>query len=255
MGAGDHPEKWVTPKRPLIAILCGLSDPEGPSGSARDSVPHAYARCVHRAGGAPLLVPAGLDAEAVTAVLDAAAGVIITGGVDVDPACFGQDPRRELGAVSPERDALDRAVVGHVMTRPELPVLGVCRGLQALNVFAGGTLVQDIPSQISGALKHSQQAPGWYGTHAIHVVAGTILAETVGAETLAVNSFHHQAVLDVAGGFVVAARSADGVVEALERTDARYCVGVQFHPELMAGKCDALRRLFERLVSEAGKGT
>ena len=155
--------------RPLIAILCSLSDSDGGAHSPRDSAVHAYADGVLRAGGAPLLVPCGGDEAAVVRVLEMAQGLIITGGVDMDPARFGQAPRRELGSVSPERDALDEIAVRFVLARPELPVLGICRGIQALNVFAGGTLIQDIPSQVPGALKHSQQAPGWHGTHEVLV--------------------------------------------------------------------------------------
>ena len=127
-------------------------------------------------------------------------------------------------------------------------MLAICRGIQALNVFAGGTLIQDIPSQVPGALKHSQQAPGWYGTHVVDITERSVLAGTLGTEAYSVNSYHHQAVQDVAPGFRVGARSADGVIEAIEREGSAYCVGVQFHPELMAGRDEKVARLFARLL-------
>ena len=235
--------------RPLIGILCGFDG----DGTPRDSIPHNYGAAIEAAGGAPVLLPCSAEAEATEAALAVVQGLIITGGVDVDPARFGESPRRQLGAISPERDLLDERVMALVLDRSELPVLGICRGIQAMNVFAGGTLIQDIPSQVEGAIKHAQQAPGWFGTHEITISEGSILADTVGAEPLVVNSFHHQAVREIAPGFRAVAHAQDGVVEAIERVGARYCLGVQFHPEHMVGKSERLARLFARLVEEAGK--
>jgi len=212
--------------RPLIGVLCGLSG-EKNGGSAADTAPRAYSQAVRSAGGAPVLIPCSDD---------------------------GQEPRRQFGRVSPERDALDKTVVSYVVERPHLPVLGICRGIQAMNVFAGGTLIQDIPSQLEAAMKHSQSAPGWYGTHDIEIAPASELARTLGPDTVRVNTFHHEAVDVVAEGFRVAARSSDGVVEAIERQDAAYCLGVQFHPELMAPRDERIARLFGRLVSEAQSG-
>lgn len=236
---------------PLIGLLCNLTDPEGGAHSPRDTAVHAYVEAVLAAGGAPLLLPCVDAPEAIREALAVVRGLLITGGPDVDPAHFGQQPRRELGGVSPERDALDRAVVQYALERPELPVLGICRGIQALNVFAGGSLTQDIPAQVPGAIKHSQEAPGWHGTHVITIAGDSQLAATVGPEPLAVNSYHHQAVAVLASGFRAVAHSADGVVEAIEREGARFCLGVQFHPEIMSEREERAARLFRRLVAEA----
>jgi putative glutamine amidotransferase len=160
-------------------------------------------------------------------------------------------PRPRLGQVSPQRDRLDEVAIAWAMERPQIPLLGICRGIQALNVFCGGTLIQDIPSEVSGALKHSQQAPRWYGTHTIAVEPGSLWAEVVGEDPLCVNSFHHQAVGDVAPGWVVSARSADGVVEAMENRSGAFRVGVQCHPEHMIHREPRLLRLFQRFVAEA----
>jgi len=239
--------------RPLIGVLCGLSG-EKNGGSAADTAPRAYSQAVRSAGGAPVLIPCSDDGERTLAALQVVRGLIITGGCDIDPSHYGQEPRRQFGRVSPERDALDKTVVSYVVERPHLPVLGICRGIQAMNVFAGGTLIQDIPSQLEAAMKHSQSAPGWYGTHDIEIAPASELARTLGPDTVRVNTFHHEAVDVVAEGFRVAARSSDGVVEAIERQDAAYCLGVQFHPELMAPRDERIARLFGRLVSEAQSG-
>lgn len=238
--------------RPPIAILCNLSDPDAGAHSPRDSVVHAYSRAVLAAGGAPFLLPCIDDVEAVHAVLETARGVIISGGCDVDPHHYGAEPRPQLGTVSPQRDNLDRIVVEWALERPAFPVLGICRGIQALNVFAGGSLIQDIPTTIKNAIKHNQQAPGWHGTHLVDIASDSHLAGMWGDDPPAVNSYHHQAVGETAPGFRSVARAADGVIEAIERDDARFCLGVQFHPELMASCEPRMARLFEGLVEAAG---
>jgi len=237
--------------RPIIGVLCGYDGGDGSAFSARDSIPHSYVACVLQAGGSPLLIPCTEDAEPTRVALELVSGLIITGGPDVDPAFYGEEPRAELGAIAPERDALDRHTVDFILQHPDLPVLGICRGIQSINAFAGGTLIQDIRSQVPGAIKHSQNAPGWYGTHDVRIEPGSRLAETLGEVPLRANSFHHQAVAEVAEGFRAVAHTSDGVIEAIERTSARYCIAVQFHPEIMAPRSERIAKLFARLVAEA----
>lgn len=240
--------------RPLIAICCSYASPEGSAASGTDTVPHAYGRCVTQSGGVPVLVPCMEEPAVVGDLLDRVEGIIITGGVDVDPALYGQEPLRALGKISPERDAQDRAIMEWVLERPEVPVLGICRGIQAMNVFAGGSLHQDIPSCTGSRLQHSQQAPAWYGTHEVEIQPDCELWRALGATTIRANSFHHQAVDAVAPGFRVVARASDGVVEAIEREHARFCLGVQFHPELMAERSEPMMGLFRHLVAAASVG-
>lgn len=233
--------------QPRIAILCGLES----DGAGRDYAPHAYSKAVAACGGAPLLVPCLEDEEQIRSVLQVCQGLLVTGGVDVDPARYGAEPHRALGQVSPERDRLDEAAIAWAMSRPELPILGICRGIQALNVFCGGTLIQDIASEVAGAVKHSQQAPRWHGTHTLLVEPGSLLADVVGKEPIRVNTFHHQAVGETAPGWLVSARATDGVVEAIEDRSGAFRMGVQCHPEHMIDHEPRLLRLFERFVGQA----
>jgi putative glutamine amidotransferase len=237
--------------RPLIAILANLSRSDGGEFSCRDINNRPYTEAILGAGGLPFVVPCLEDEEAVRELLSRAEGLLVTGGEDVSPDLFGQPPHRNLGGVAPWRDTLDHIAIAYALERPELPVLGICRGVQSLAVFAGGTLTQDVPSQVENAIQHGQKAPGYHATHEIGIEAGTLLAGIVGDTRVMVNSFHHQAVDCVPEGFVATARTCDGVIEAVERVGARFCLGVQFHPELMVRHHPPMAAIFARFVEAA----
>ncbi len=234
---------------PVIAALCNLNEGDGGAFSARQVLNQAYVDALLAAGATPLPVPCLDDNERIIALLERADGLLVTGGPDFDPRAYGEQPHAKLGSIAPARDHLDRVAIAYALDRPDLPVLAICRGIQSLNVVAGGSLIQDVPSQVAGALKHSQSAPGWYGTHDIEVAEGSRLREVLGAPRLSVNSFHHQAVREAAPGFEVSARTEDGVVEAIERGGGAFCVGVQFHPELMAARDPRIAALFKAFVA------
>ena len=225
---------------PVIGITCG-HDTAG--GQDRWFVKTPYIRAVVEAGGVPLLIPPTWDERLLALCLDRVDGLLLTGGVDVDPALYGQEPHAALGKVDREWDDLD-VVAARLALERDMPVLGICRGVQVLNVAAGGTLVQDIPSQVKGALAHQQSAPAREATHAVTVAEGSRLHDLLGMTTAAVNSFHHQAVQAVAPGFRAVAHAADGVIEAIESETHRFAVGVQWHPELMTDSYPVQRRLF-----------
>jgi len=220
---------------PIVAALCNPVEGDAGAFSARQVLNQAYVDALVGAGATPLLVPCLEDDDRIIALLERADGLLITGGADFDPRAYGQQPQSKLGAVSPARDHLDRVAVSYALERPEVPVLGICRGIQSLNVVAGGDLVQDIPSQVEGALKHSQSAPGWWGTHDIDIAKDSRLREIVGAVRL------------------VVARTDDGVTEAIERTEGGFCMGVQFHPELMASHDSRIAALFEAFAAACAK--
>ena len=189
-------------------------------------VPSAYADAVYAAGAIPYVLPATTNAASISALLDRVDMVLFCGGEDVAPSRYGETNHVNLGEVNPRRDAWEFAISDEAIRR-RLPLLGICRGCQFLNVRFGGTLWQDLPSEKEGAKVHRLK-----GEHEITVRPGTCLSKLVGAETTSVNSRHHQAVKVVARGFRIAAVSPDGVTEAIEGTDYP-ALGVQFHPELL----------------------
>jgi putative glutamine amidotransferase len=185
-----------------------------------------YVASVERAGGQPAVLSNDDDPVAVLETID---GLLLTGGLDVDPRFYGEAPHATT-ATAPERDRFEIPLTRAAIAR-DVPLLAICRGVQVLNVAAGGSLIQDIPSAIPSTLDHAIDTPKNHPAHNVRVTAGTRLFELLGAEQRTVNSRHHQAVADVASEFVVSAVSADGVVEAIEKPDANYCIGVQWHPE------------------------
>jgi len=189
-----------------------------------------YVESVKRAGGEPLVLDAAGDPASS---LDRVDALLLTGGLDVDPALYGEAPHATT-EVDPARDRFEIPLSRAAVAR-DLPVFAICRGVQVLNVAAGGTLVQDIPSAVATQLTHSIDLPKDHLAHPVRVTPGSRLAASLGPatplETCAVNSRHHQAVGQVAPSFVVSAVSEDGVVEAIERPASAFCVGVQWHPE------------------------
>ncbi|HLT59076.1 MAG: gamma-glutamyl-gamma-aminobutyrate hydrolase family protein [Limnochordales bacterium] len=234
---------------PVIGITC---QHEAGDHGDRWYVNAPYIRAVAAAGGVPVLIPPAWDPELLGAALERVDGLVLTGGVDVDPARYGQEPHPQLGRVDPEWDDLDVTVARLALAR-DVPVLGICRGMQVLNVAAGGTLYQDIPSQVPGALAHQQSAPREEASHGVAVQDGSRLHGVLAAAHLAVNSFHHQAVLAVAPGFQATAHAPDGIIEGIEGVAHRFALGVQWHPEHLTGRDPAHFRLFAALVAAAGQ--
>ena len=190
--------------------------------------PRDYEAAVRRAGATPR--PLGLDTAPADA-LRGADGLLLTGGDDVDPALYGEAPHPTFDVSEPGRDALEIDLVRRAL-EADLPVLAICRGLQVLNVALGGTLIQDIPSEPGSLLPHDAEGPATTLAHTVTVTPGSCLAALVGADGVrAVNSRHHQAVRALGHGLVATAVSPDGLIEAAEVPAARFCVGVQWHPE------------------------
>jgi len=213
-----------------------------------------YKQAILHVGGEVRIVDASM---AVTAALDGVDGLLLTGGEDVAPARYGETPHETVVDAEPARDEFEIGVARAARER-QLPIFAICRGIQLLNVAFGGTLVQDIPSQIPGALQHSLKVPPnepYTLAHEVWVEQGTVLSRLMGerltdAEVCDVNSRHHQAVKDVAQGFKVVATAPDGVIEAIEDPAARFCVGVQWHPENF-WRTGEFRPLFEGFIDAA----
>ena len=189
-----------------------------------------YVESVRAAGGDPVVLANDDNPADVLRRVD---GILLTGGPDVDPSLYRQ-PKHESTEIDPRRDAFE-VPLSRAALADDVPMFAICRGVQVLNVAAGGSLVQDIPTQTETTIEHSREQPRDAHAHDVRVMPGTRLAAVLdrssAPETCSVNSRHHQAVGDVAPSFVVSAVSPDGVVEAIERSDSAFCLGVQWHPE------------------------
>src|ERR671914_1545112 len=212
-----------------------------------------YVEGVAAAGGVPVVLPPNGGARSAEAVIHSLDGLLLSGGSDLDPGYYDEVPAPELGPTIPERDAFEMALV-RLALRRGMPVFGICRGMQVLNVALGGTLYQDLPSQWGrDVLKHRQDTPKWQPTHEVSVRDGSYIAEIMGREVVKVNSYHHQGVRVLAEGLVATGYSPDGVIEAVEAEDLseRWLLGVQWHAEAMRGAGPQQESLFEAHVSAA----
>lgn len=208
-----------------------------------------YIESVRRAGGEPRCLD--LAVELPADVMRSCTGILFTGGGDVAPDRYGEPAHPTVKGVDPTRDAFEIALAT-LAVQADMPILGICRGLQLLNVAAGGSLIQDIPSQVIGAAEHTIPTPLFGFAHEVWVTRDTRLAAVMEpvierGDTLEVNSRHHQSVARVGDGYEVSATAPDGVVEAIERRDSRFCVAVQWHPENF-WRTGEFRPLFEGFV-------
>jgi putative glutamine amidotransferase len=214
-----------------------------------------YVLTLTNAGAIPWLIPL-VDDETLRGVYDALDAVFLPGGADIDPVSYGTAPHALCDKTDRERDRVELALARWAIDDGK-PILGVCRGMQLINLAAGGTLFQDIAEQVPESIKHDyfpfsgQHFTRDYLAHEVSVVPGTRLAGVFGAGSLRVNSMHHQGVRDIGDGLVVSATAPDGLVEALESSDGQYVVGVQWHPEALTDSQSAARQLFDEFVQIA----
>lgn len=209
-----------------------------------------YSEAIIQAGGIPILLPSeGVGyIQTLRGTID---GLLLTGGGDVDPALFGEEPHQHLGNVTPERDLFEIVLV-KAMLEVNKPILGICRGMQVINIAAGGSVYQDMYHQCEfPVIQHSQQAPVHHASHFIQLKKGSLLQKMMDKNQLKVNSFHHQAVKDVPFPFVVSAHSSDGIIEAIESSSDSFVVGVQWHPETL--KDASSLKLFTEFIQESSE--
>lgn len=213
-----------------------------------------YEESVRRGGGEPRVLD--YRADAVDQILAWCDGILLPGGVDVHPARYGESPHATVTEVDQARDEFEIALIRAALAA-DVPMLAICRGMQILNVAAGGSLMQDIPSQAPSDITHAVVNPKNAIAHEVWVTPGsvlwTLMKDAIEAgDALKVNSRHHQAVQRLAAGFEVTATAPDGIIEAMERTPARFCVGVQWHPENF-WRTGEFRPLFEGFVAACQK--
>lgn len=219
-------------------------------GVERTGVNVSYVARLVEAGGLPLVLSPVLGSDWAADALDGCAGLLLSGGADIEPVRYGATPSPALGPVDPGRDAFELALLAAARARG-LPVLAICRGMQLVNVAGGGSLWQDLPGERPGPVMHRQSAPRSARTHDVRLEPGSRIASVLGGATLRTNSMHHQAVRHLADGLRATGWTADGIIEALESSDpTEWLVGVQWHPEdLEADAPDA--ELFRAFVAAA----
>lgn len=215
-----------------------------------------YLRAIEAAGGAPLLIHLTDNLEVARALYELCDGILLPGGDDVDPAYYGEEPHPDLGSVDRQRDAVEIALARWAREDTK-PLMGICRGIQVINVAFGGTLYQDLPAQLPQTSDHRENTRlGQYDvlTHGIALAHDSWLAERLSADQLMGNTMHHQAVKDVAPGLRVVGHAPDGVIEALEGVGAQLVVAVQCHPEHLWARAEPRwLRFFEGFVAACGR--
>jgi putative glutamine amidotransferase len=231
-------------KRPIIGVTTRHDLDE-----ERFYLARYYSEAVEAFGGIPFLIPLLPREEYVRGVAEVLDGLLLPGSAsDVDPLRYGREPHAKLKEVHPLRDQTDLLLLNEI-ERKGAPLLAICYGMQVLNVRRGGTLLQDINSQVPQAVKHEQGPPRDRSSHTISILQESRLAQLSGAETIVVNSHHHQALEQLGGDLRATAWTADGLVEAVEDTRAdRWVLGVQWHPELAWQASPFSQRLFESFV-------
>jgi putative glutamine amidotransferase len=239
--------------RPLIAVTTSeLRRPEDVVARPQSEPPKLevalatlYPEAIERAGGVPVIVPL-LRPDAIAALLDHVDGVCLPGGPDLQPSVYGEEPHPRLGPTEPRADAVELALVRSA-DRRNLPILGICRGMQVMNVARGGTLHQHLPDVVGEHLQHRQPAHGSVTTHRVETAPHSRLRSALGGPALEVNSFHHQAVRTLGKDLVATAWAEDGTIEAIEQPGERLILGVQWHAEGLRAHAP----LFDLLVDAA----
>lgn len=189
-----------------------------------------YMKVLEQCGALPIMLPLTSDEEELTQSLELCDGLLLTGGHDVDPSLYHEQPKATCGVPCKERDSMESLLLGKALEK-DMPVFGICRGIQFLNAYLGGTLYQDLPTEYDSAIEHHMEPPYDRTAHKVTILADTVLADILGAGELPVNSYHHQAVRDIAPGVTKMAISEDGLVEAISVDGKKFAVGVQWHPE------------------------
>lgn len=216
----------------------------------RAYVNSTYVKGVLRAGGLPVIIPCFGDSDVIERHVQVCDAFLFSGGGDIDPSLYGEEPNSRLGAIDPELDDFQIKLY-LAAEKAEKPILGICRGLQIINTAREGSLYQDIHDQIPQAIQHLQEGKRSHSVHKAFIEAGTQLADVIGLPVVSVNSLHHQSVRLLGAGLKVTAKAGDGVIEAIESESKQKIIGVQWHPEDMIDQSEVMNNLFNWLVEQA----
>ena len=216
------------------------------------SLDRAYIQAIERAGGIPIILPYADELDTLYQMLDCVDGVLLTGGGDVAPSYYGETPHEKTQKPCELRDKLDFACFEYAFKKKK-PILAICRGMQLANVALGGTLYQDLPSQFESDIVHKQTEGKFESSHPVFVKEGTPLVRIARKEIMASNSFHHQAIKDLADGFAVMGVAEDGLIEAVYYTGDQYFRGYQWHPERLSGTDVSNENVFSEFITFASR--
>lgn len=238
-------------KRPLIGITCSrlVGGAWGiySLGHFMDYTFSLYSEAIQYGGGAPVLIPVAQNQDTLKKILEHIDGLILSGGPDIHPKYYGEQPLPGLGEIDDELDQMELLITKFALPK-NLPILAICRGIQVLNVSQGGSLYQDIANQLKGSINHLQRADKGVNTHLVSIEPGTRLFHILKRKKIWVNGKHHQAIKGLAPSLIVSARAEDGVIEAVENPSLKFVIGVQWHPE-GTWKSDIFsRRLFQAFL-------
>ena len=238
--------------KPIIGISTSVLVDEGGGfpGYERIYVNKDYVSSVISAGAVPLMIPMDATEENLRQTLELVDGMIFSGGHDIAPIRYGEEPHQKSQEICPERDDFD-FLLYRLAKEHSLPILGICRGFQLMNVSEGGKLYQDLSLKNTESLKHSQGHGPSIPTHTVKVESGSKFYKILGKEEIRVNSFHHQAVKSTSENVAISGKALDNVVEAIELKNYPFGLGVQFHPEMLQAKEEDMKKIFAALVSAA----
>lgn len=247
---------YTPTSRPIIGLTTYHKKITGASPMSLIATTPAYVDAVAAAGGAPLLIPLGLDEDALRPLLDLLDGLVLTGGGDIAGEEYHSRHAGLILDVDPDRDRIELFLAREFVAR-EKPLLGICRGHQLLNVALGGTLYEDVGKLMPGAIKHDyfEVRPRNYLAHAVEIEPESSLAALLTRRAIRVNSLHHQGIRDLAPDLAASAHAPDGLIEGVEVAGHPFAVGVQWHPENLVGDEPAMRGLFRGLIEAAERST
>lgn len=234
--------------RPIIGITSAYEMEEGLKNYFRTTVSIDYSKSVIMAGGIPVVIPANSDTEVIKKQLSLIDGLILSGGVDINPFLYGEDFKQGIGVISPERDEFELIVLEEFLKTGK-PILAICRGHQLVNIFFGGSLHQDLRYAGENILKHRQDFHPELATQKLKIIDEENMLYDLYGESVGINSFHHQVINKMGVGLTVIAKTEDGIIEAFQKKDYNFLYGIQWHPEMMTARGnEEMKKLFVKFI-------